>query len=276
MKKTTVTYSIIKFFIVLFCCSVITLPNNLDSTIVKKRVQLISKNDSLDLIKQTFKRRGLSLSELEEKQSVIRDSLKMLNLQIQNTKISPGNSTLPDLVKQLYKKPETMFDWIIIIVGLIAVISGVFLLTGIISMFSSKKRAAKSRKTVKKVSEPPSKKAAVPPQPAASSKQAIDELRALASNTPDSVKQLRRQLKSADSKSSGPDIVENDNKPSLQEEMSPPLFMDSTQQHDIQTQQKIIEAAKNGMKPYDISRKYHMSTDQVLLILKVAGVKQKK
>lgn len=276
MKKTPTTDSAIRFFILLFCLSVTALPNNLDSTIIHERVQLISKNDSIDLIKQTFKRKGLPLTELEEKQRVIRDSLKMLNLQIQNTKIAQKNSTMSDLIRLLSNKPDTIFDWIIIVVGIIAVISGVFLISGIFSLFSSKKKTSKSKKSSKKISEPPPKKPAVAPQPVPSSKQSIDELRALAGNTSDTVNQLRRQLKNTDTTISRAETINHTKNQSPQEEMPPALFSDSIDQDDMQTQQKIIDAARNGLKPHDISRKYHMSTDQVLLILKVAGVKQKK
>jgi hypothetical protein len=239
-------------------------------------VQLISKNDSIDLLKQTFKRKGLPLTELEEKQRVIRDSLKMLNLQIQNTDISHSNSRLLDLVQLLSNKPESIFDWIIIIVGIIAVISGVFLITGIFSLFSSKKKASKSKKSSKKISEPPPKKPAAAPQPAASPNQSIDELRALAGNTSNTVNQLRRQLKNTDTISSQHEPNIHIRNQVLQEEMPTALFSDSNTQDELHTQKKIIDAARNGMTPHDISRKYHMSTDQILLILKVAGIKQKK
>ncbi len=276
MKNIHVLYSATRFFILLFCFSATALPNNLDSTIIIKRLQLISKNDSIDLIKQTFKRKGLPLTELEEMQSTLRDSLKMLNIQIQNTKVTPTSATFPDLIQLISKKPDTIFDWIIIVVGLIAVISGIFLISGIFSMFSSKRKKRKSKKVIKKASEPPPEKPEVPPQPAASAKQALDELRALAGNTSDTVNQLRRQLKNTDTPNVQAEIYSNLRKQPAQEEMPPALFSDSIDQNDVQTQKKIIESAKNGMAPHDISRKYHMSTDQVLLILKVAGVKQKK
>jgi hypothetical protein len=276
MKKTPATCSATRLFILLFSLFVTTLSNNLDSTIIHKRVQLISENDSIDLLKQTFKRKGLSLTELEEKQRVIRDSLKMLNLQIQNTNISHSNSRLPDLIRLLSNKPETIFDWIIIVVGIIAVISGVFLISGIFSLLSSKNKASKSKKSSKKISEPPPKKLAATPQPAASPKQSIDELRALAGNTSDTVNQLRRQLKNTGTISSQPETnIRAKNLPQ-QEEMPPALFADPNTQDELHTQKQIIDAARNGMTPHDISIKYHMSTDQILLILKVAGVKQKK
>lgn len=277
MKKTPATYFTIRFFILLFCFSVTTLPNNLDSTIIHQRVQLISKNDSIDLLKQTFKRKGLPITELEEKQGIIRDSLKTLNLQIQNTNLSHHNSRLLDIVQLLSNKPDTIFDWIIIVVGIIAVISGIFLISGIFSLFSSKKKSSKSKKSSKKISEPPPKKPVATTQPATSSKQSIDELRALASNNSDTVNLLRRQLKNSEPTRSLSEEPNNFSRKLPQpEEMPPALFSDSDDQNELQTQKKIIEAAKNGMSPHDISRKFHMSTDQVLLILKVAGVKQKK
>jgi hypothetical protein len=180
------------------------------------------------------------------------------------------------MIQFISKKPDTIFDWIIIVVGLIAVVSGFFLISGILSLFSLKKKKAKNKKAVKKSSEPPPKKPASPPQPSTSPKQSIDELRALAGNTSDSVNQLRRQLKNFDAATDRPEFINPPKIDSIQEEMPPALFSDSIDQNDMQTRKKIIESAKNGMTPHDISRKYHMSTDQVLLILKVAGVKQKK
>lgn len=277
MKKIPVIHFVTKLLIVLFCFSATTLSNNPDSTIISKRLQLISINDSIDLIKQTNKRKGLSLTELEEKQSVVRDSLKMINIQIQNTKISSNSTTLLDLANLLSRKPATIFDWIIIVVGLIAVISGFFLISGIFSMFSSKKKMVTSKKTAKKVSDAPPKKQTIAPQPVASPKHSIDELRALAGNTSDSVNQLRRQLKNIDPSSSNqPEIINHTINLSPEDEMPPSLFSESIDQNDMQTQQKIIDAATNGMNPLEISRKFHISTDQVLLTLKVAGVKQKK
>jgi hypothetical protein len=133
-----------------------------DRLIIKKRLELITQNDSIDLLKQSYKRKGIALTELEEKQMAIHDTLRYLNNQIQNFRYSPERTSIPDLRRAISLKPDTIFDWIIIIVGIIAVISGVFLVFGVISIVTSKKRRSKKKKPAQQTIIPPPQKTPVP------------------------------------------------------------------------------------------------------------------
>jgi hypothetical protein len=243
-------------------------PNNPDSSVINKRLHLIAQNDSIDLLKQSYKRKGLPLTELEEKQDSIHDTLKSINKQIQNSKPSSvQTSLLLDLISYIPMKPNTIFDWIIIIVGIIAVISGLFLIFGIFSMAASRKKATQKKKSLQYNTPAPHKTPAPATQP-------IDELRALAKNTSDSVHQLRRQLKNTEYEKNAP--APEPVKPHPEEEMPPLLLSDQAHKNDAQIEHKIIDAASNGLNPQEISKKFHISTDQISLILKVAGIKPKK
>lgn len=260
-----------RIFLLLFCVafSLNAIPNVRDSLIIKKRMDLITQSDSIDLLKQSFKRKGIALTELEEKQKAIHDTLKYLNNQIQNFKFSPTRTSIPDLIRSISLKPDTIFDWIIIVVGIIAVISGVFLVFGVISITISKKKHSRKKKPIQNSIPTPQKALAPSTHP-------IDELRALATNTSDTVTQLRRQLKNSEHENNAPDRERLKQHQEAEEEMAPLPVSERGYKRDTQTEKKIIESARSGASPQEISKKFHTSIDQVSLILKVAGIKPKK
>lgn len=264
-------FFISRICLLLFCVtfSLHAMPNSRDSSIIKKRMDLITQSDSIDLLKQSFKRKGMALTELEEKQKAIHDTLKYLNNQIQKIKFSPTRTSIPDLIRSISLKPDTIFDWIIIVVGIIAIISGVFLVFGVFSIARSKKKRSKKKRPVQNSIPPPQKAPAPSTHP-------IDELRALATNTSDTVTQLRRQLKNSEHENNAPDRERLKQHQEPEEEMAPLPVSDNEYKRDTHTEKKIIEAARNGASPQEISKKFHTSIDQVSLILKVAGVKSKK
>jgi hypothetical protein len=262
MKTVTMHFS--TTIILLFASTCLfSSPTISDSSIIYKRSHLISQNDSIDLLKQTFKRKGVSLTELEEKQSLIHDSLKLINQSIQNSGTQPEQSSLFDFLPYLPLKPTTIFDWIIIVVGIVAVISGFFLVIGMLSMAKAKKNS-RLKKAIPKEITTQKKTTIIPSQP-------IEELRALANSATDSVNQLRRQLRNAEN-----DKPSSENTPEIAKRIPQTTIEDVSQENDSEHKRKIIDAAQSGMSPQEISKKYHISTDQVSLILKVAGVKLKK
>ncbi len=268
MKKIFMLWIYLLFFSVASSLNATTVSR--DSLIIKKRMVLITQNDSIVLLKQSYKRKGIALTELEEKQMAIHDTLRYLNNQIQNFRYSPERTSIPDLLRSISLKPDTIFDWIIIIVGIIAVISGVFLVFGVISIVTSKKRRSKKKKPAQQTIIPPPQKTPVP------ATHPLDELRALATNTSDSVTQLKRQLKNIEYDNNAPDRERLIQHQEPEEVMTPLPVSDNEYKRDTQTEKKIIEAARSGASPQEISKKFHISADQISLILKVAGVKQKK
>jgi DNA-binding NarL/FixJ family response regulator len=139
-------------------------------------------------------------------------------------------------------------------------------------MFSMAKAKKKTRlkKAIPKEITTQKKTTTIPSQP-------IDELRALANNSTDSVNQLRRQLRNVENdKSASENTSEITKRLHKQDQITQIHFGSSSQDNDSEHERKIIEAARSGMSPQEISKKYHISTDQVSLILKVAGIKLKK
>ena len=138
----------------IFCCIVCLLPlggNALASNELSARKRAFTeKLDSIDLEKQLHKRKGESLEDLEKAarsaQGLVA-ALKRQSAQIRAARYrshedrgkshdgSGGNSSSRIQPFQKYL-PKTFFDWIVDIVGFIAIVSGVVLLIGIFGLIS--------------------------------------------------------------------------------------------------------------------------------------------
>jgi hypothetical protein len=221
------------------------------SAISETRHILIQKIDSLDLEKQLLKRQGQPVTEIENRQKEIIDSLNSIRKIIQTAtteRISVVSKSPPEN-KFLFFKPQGYFDWLILIIASIAGISGLILLIGIIKTLSVKKNKKTSRtglqaaQTYSQV-----KQFRHPEQP--SNETAISE-------NPDSLNSLRRRVAEEQR-------IENETIPPLHSESPPASSEKST---DIKS--LVFKAASEGLDVQEISRRLHLSADQVSLILKV-------
>jgi hypothetical protein len=86
---------------------------------------------------------------------------------------------------------------------------------------------------------------------------------------------LKRQLKNIEYDNNAPDrerLIQHQEP----EEVMTPLLFQTMNTSGILRRKKNIEAARSGDSPQEISKKISYNADQISLILKVAGVKQKK
>lgn len=240
------------------------------SDLAQQKGLLTRKIDSLDLVKQRQKRNGVSITEFEMVQDSLRDSLDRLREHIQTTsETNPGTSKASGQFR-FFQKPEDVFDWIIIIVGIIATFSGLMLAIGVIRSFSSKKKSRSKRR----LPSPPS-----PPQRPADNKPSNEypTYEKPATHVPPPQEQqetdgLEKLLKKFGRK------TEKDEIPDTQSSLETIRHLSSTAKetltaNDDSLETKVLEAARNGDDVAEISRRFHLSVDHVSLLLKVAGKK---
>jgi hypothetical protein len=221
-----------------------------------KKITLTRKIDSLDLVKQTQKRLGTSIDELELQQTSLRDSLRMIRKSIQNK--SPDTETPRGNFASNLLKPQNLFDWIVLIVGGVATMSGIVLLWGILKiLFSFKKKPVHNTSApFKKISlsEPhtdkPDFNSPVPDPEFGKLRERLNF-----EHVPNSV-------------STAP-VFQYPDSPQKASHPSPI----NLQYSKTVSEQTIIAAAQNGMDITEISRNFQISTDHVTLILKIAGIK---
>jgi hypothetical protein len=214
------------------------------------RRRLMQRIDSIEVEKQIRKRNGTNFSELEELTTQLRDSLSALkNLLITGTQPpTKANSSAFHKKSGVIFKPRGLFDWVIVFVGSIAVVSGCILILGIITSSSRKQR----RSPRKQMPDP-----GTAPSPARHQYQQLPQ-RSIASPevTPD--------------KSPEPEFPPHPQPKGTKSsrQVSPETEMST----DID--RRIVMAAREGQDIQQISRRFHISADQVALILKVAKIKQ--
>lgn len=242
----------------------------------EKKAHLSLLYDSLDLQKQMFKRNGLSVSEIERHQAEIKDSLVILKNYIykqSTTKPSPLKKDQKSPIK-FVNRPRDIFDWTVIIVAIVAVFSGIMLCIGIIRRIlcyqknrNQKKRKNHSQKTAAPVREamasvyPENKKDTIP-QKAYDHDQKDTVTDSISNNDP--IERLRQKVTTAP--------VDHDEK-SKKQLISDVVFQgerDGIVSSDIE--QQVLTAAREGLDIAAISRKFHLSSDHVSLIVKIGGI----
>jgi hypothetical protein len=213
--------------------------------------------DSLDLEKQARKRTGRSIQELESKQAILFDSLHILKKKLQST--SPAPVTVRKIASIPFP-PQNIFDWIIMIVGAAAAISGVMLVIGVLRNIAGRKKSPPARPagkvtySLKDIMSTPSPLKDEDPEPAVSAQEnnPADDLRQRVASTQ---YESRLQGKSGDIDK----LVEPDPEPQQLNEL----------------EFNVLQAAKDGVSVQEISRRFHISADHVSLILRISGFKQK-
>ena len=236
----------------------------------ENRANITGKLDSLDLLKQDLKRSGSPISEIELLQSSLRDSLRNIRNQIQSTsEIAPLQSG-EKKTHRFIQPPSNLFDWIIVIVGVIAFFSGLLLIIGISRSFTSMRR-----KKMPDNAGPP------PPSPPP---ETLPHLQAETPRIILSQKEPEQTYKPADLRSD-PGVTtrpadrpepspetEPKSRTSIPEEsqtVEPMENRQGTKENSLEKQ--VIIAAESGLDPVTISRRFHISVDHVALLLKMSA-----
>lgn len=196
---------------------------------------LNEKIDSVNLEKQIFKRKGQSISEQEKISALLRDSLQQIRNKIENKVTeSPNLNKSPSFSSSII--PQNSFDWIIIVTGIMAVFSGIILISGIVKTIRNKP----------KKKNPPKKTSATAPK-------TLDLNSELPTKPLPEFKIPDDSLSSQEINSSL--VTKKWEKPSMN---SPEI------------EKLVLQAFHDGMDIPDISRKFQLSSDYVSLVLKVA------
>jgi hypothetical protein len=213
---------------------------------------LKTRIDSLEVVKQTAKRQGLSIADLEQITVRLRDSVTLLKEELQAQKPATIRSSLPESAPHKKYLPATLslIDKILITSGALTVFAFlVFLLFFISTMARRKKTVTKTRRpemnTInEKASAPGTGTAAVKAYAAQVKNQNIAVPHHTGTGSP---------LSAA---AGSPE----QNKPAVQHT---PHTLDAL----------VVKAANDGEDVKSISQRFHIGVDQVALILKMAKKK---
>jgi len=199
--------------------------------------------DSLDLLKQRKKREGSSFSEIELKQKQILDSLQLIRKIIQTdvtalSQLSNNKNQFP-----LFSHPN-LSDWVI------SVVAVTLLFTGILLLF----------RTVKNVLFRSSKNF-ISNKPA--------NLDTSLSNHPDNLLSGEFLDLSDIAKSQ----EKNEEQIHFDAKEKDPDHLDKKNDKDLEV--NILKAASEGMSVQELSRHFHLSSDHITLVLKLAESRKK-
>ena len=238
-----------------------------DENALSRKKVLSARLDSIEMEKQARKRRGEPLGDLEEESGRIYDSIAALRVKILETDESilhrrkaAGKESLIAPFLKPFTSPAHAFDWIIIVVGFIALLSGIVLIIGLITtVFKRSKRKPKPSK------RPPPKKSYTEKISQGSPKIPPSDSYLMTDKNDRSIDALRSRMQK--------DIEDIQR---FNTEDSPFTTQDDEQASPAERENKdtvreqIIRAAREGLDVQEISRRYHISVDQVSLILRVA------
>lgn len=235
---------------------------------IESRTRLTQQIDSLDIEKQLKKRLGENISDIEERQSVLQDSLKILRTTFQNDLASSSNQTtlhkrlsintiksyIPEIFNIAISKlnPRSTFDWFILITSAVAFISISILFVVIVASFKRKRR------TKNVPQQTPSKKLSTQ-----NKYTPVDNRSARENQAITLLDDLKKKIQ----------IDKIDNEPqnlrtTIREpkkvpyESTPPAAA-----NDLES--LVLQAYRNGSDIAEISKKFHISSDHVSLIIKV-------
>jgi hypothetical protein len=246
-------------------------------TITQKKRTLTEQLDSLDLEKQLRKRKGLSLDELEKAAEQIKDSIALLRKQLASgdegdveaadRSENPGEVPQTGFLKDFQRfLPKNVFDWVIVAVGGVAIISGIVLIFGLFGMLSkrfSRKRPPRTLNEMFPQAQGGDAAQGIPKVPQGyaelNNKQAETirkRIQETASNDNDVTGSAGNAAGAAAAYSGTPS------------RSAPAAPDDDRNPRDVKNQ--VVEAARQGLDVQEISRRFHLSADEVSLILRMA------
>lgn len=228
---------------------------------IELRTRLVQIIDSLDTEKQIKKRNGNSIEEIESKQAQLYDSLKMLRNVIQTEK-TLSTTARPDFLSLTWiLHPETYFDWILIVIGSIAIVSGSVLIIAIINLLRKKLFSRPSyQKTARRQQSKPKGEL---------NYQSADQSADQHGSSTYSLYDLKRKIKNDTIQYEPP----NSRPPTR---ILKAVLSNQSQAAESEIEPKVIESFRNGTDIPEISRQLQISVDHVKLILKVAGISVKQ
>ena len=263
LSKNNHRYTSSLVLVLLFASAFVTEERAFCIDFAAQKSMLLQKLDSLDVEKQVLKRKGQSIEDLEKLSATIKDSIAGLKKELALGEGVSLSATLPDVptgigqyIKDIRKYlPQNTFDWIVVVVGFIAIIAGLILFVGLIGMlwkkvFRGKKQPLKTMhdifpQTVESSDAEYLSKSGGPD--AESSGMKIDLLR----------QRIKEESAVVPMAGFGPDAVRQD---VSSEKTAEPADLKN----------RILLAAEQGADISEISKKFHVSVDQVSLILRVA------
>jgi Mor family transcriptional regulator len=235
------------------------------------------KLDSLDLEKQLRKRKGLSIEELEKAADLVKDSIAEIKKQIvagegeslaeakgaefHNTQVSRAQPASLDFRRFL---PKNVFDWIVVAVGGVAIISGIVLVAGLFGLLFRKKKnlqtplhsifsqtgAGDNPQIISKVPVP------------------VTELKE------EAIESIRRRMEESEqrgrTKAGEQDAGRSANVTTGDKKQVPFQAGAEDVRDTVEIKKRVILAARQGLDVQEISRRYHLSADQISLILRIA------
>ena len=235
------------------CALFLAFSASADGNPAASRSRLTARLDSLEMEKQAVKRQGLPLDELEKASESVKDSLNLLKPALeagdrepidQPKAVERSGTRFSAILSLLPYKPAGMFDWAVIAVGAVAIVSAVVLLLNMLSGFTRKRKKNTPQQLPPSLSAYQSwNRAEIKPALPRDGQESIDALRTIVSG------ESSRPAPAAP--------------PGLE------TLKDAGATDDIKRQ--VVLAAQEGVSPADIARKLHIGVDHVSLILKVAG-----
>jgi len=279
MYLFTISYKINR--IILLCCLFVLAFSCISGDLFAKpgknasqaKKMLSARLDSIEMEKQIRKRKGESLEDLEIESKKIYDSITVLRTELSGyadpvsaSEEEPDKGPSFSFSLRSLIKPVNFFDWIIIIVGLVALLSGIILVAGLthtLSIRKKKKPPPSAHILPKKLDAKSVPDMPVDVPPLVQGDPAEKETRGITT--------IRQRMQSV-----GEQVQKEI------ENISPFSELEQADEQSEKEDQKnsirnnIIQAAKEGLDVHEISRKYHISVDQVALILRVAGGGHKK
>jgi hypothetical protein len=238
----------------------------------RKRV-LSERLDSIDLEKQLRKRRGESLEDLEKVTAVLKDSITAVkrlmpsgSLVVEGTTdstrvgMAAGENTPGWLLALKKFLPRTFFDWMVDIVGFVAIVSGIVLIIGIFGLltkgFKKKKEAPPQPKTLHEIF------------PRSYAADAYDRIPKVplgpAEEKDETVQSLRKRIENDESV-----LATVDDRPEPSAAVTG--VTDAKAVRDpVEIKKQVVQASRQGLDVSEISRRFHLSSDEVSLILRIA------
>lgn len=249
-----------------------------ENTVTSRKHALSEKLDSIDLEKQLRKRRGESLEDLEKTAELLKDSIAIVKQQLPgiSTDASDGGGEkaasasggrAAGWVRPFQKfLPRTFIDWMVDIIGLIAIISGIVLIIGIFGLVSKsfKKKETPLPRPLHEIFprsyavDAYDRIPKVPLGPTEEKDETIASLRKRIEDSPGKMPQ-DEGVPTATAGESGATDGSTGKAPM-------PAADDNTR--SLKTQ--VVRAAQQGLDVSEISRRFHLSSDEVSLILRIA------
>jgi hypothetical protein len=230
-----------------------------DYTVIKN--SLMEKLDSIDVEKQIRKRKGLPIVDLEKQSTTLKDSITELRTVIEkpdNRTVGLSNvySTRIMFKLQTYKKylPHNAFDWAVLSVGFAAAIAGIILFIIFFSMIFKKINLKKKSglKAVNNIDIHTETEKNISP-----TKNDGPKLTGINATDIDSLRKIINEARDLHVMDTGAPVIEKT-----------PATQESSETDELK--KNILAAYKDGAGISELSKKFHVSSDQVSLILRMA------